>query len=227
MIRLALKFSFACALTLGLVFALPAFAQGAAPSVRLSDLKPMELRPQDRLDIARIEAYFNNFQTLKARFQQFDPQGQLTQGTVYLRRPGNMRFAYDKPSPILIVADGTFVIFHDASVRQIDRVPINSTPLGILLDERIRLTDSRLRIAAIDRAGQQLRVTVYDQSRPREGAITLNFTDNPLAFRGWTVHDAAGLSTTIAITGVETGLDLPAHLFTFIDPPLPAARDAR
>lgn len=205
-------------LSMVLLMAATAFA---APLSAIGQTLPkaMGLSPVDQADIARVESYLNGFSSLKARFQQFAPDGSLSEGTLYLKRPGQMRFEYDEPSPILIVADGSFVIFHDKSVNQIDRVPINSTPLGVLLDDRIRLRDSRVRISRIDRNPGALRVTVFDVDRPKEGEITLAFSDAPLSFRGWQVRDASGQVTSIALSKIETGLSFPGKLFTFIDPP--------
>ena len=54
-----------------------------------------------------VEKYFNSIRTLQARFVQNNPNGWVVQGTLYLRRPGRMRFEYDAPSQLKIVADGS------------------------------------------------------------------------------------------------------------------------
>ena len=68
------------------------------------------LSPQDRADVERAETYLNQITTLKARFLQLAPHGGQAEGTAYFSRPGRMRLQYDPPSPMLVVADGTFLI---------------------------------------------------------------------------------------------------------------------
>ena len=56
-----------------------------------------------------IEQYINSIRTFQARFVQSNPNGSIVQGTLYVRRPGRMRFQYDPPSQLKIVADGSQV----------------------------------------------------------------------------------------------------------------------
>ncbi len=65
--------------------------------------------------VAEVERYFNNLRTLQARFVQSNPGGTVVQGTLSVRRPGRMRFEYDPPSQLKIVADGSQVTMWDIS----------------------------------------------------------------------------------------------------------------
>src|SRR5581483_11319994 len=82
-------------------------ASGAAPGVAAPAPRPAAVTAEDRADMQRIEQYLNGIHTLSGRFQQFSQDGGTAGGAVYVSRPGRMRFEYDKPTPILIVADGT------------------------------------------------------------------------------------------------------------------------
>ncbi|MDW8444454.1 MAG: outer membrane lipoprotein carrier protein LolA [Acetobacteraceae bacterium] len=115
----------------------------------IPDAAPAPLSAADRADLARLEAYLDGIRTLTARFVQVDARGGTATGRLWLSRPGRMRFEYDPPSPILLVADGTFVIFHDRSVMQTTHIPLGTTPLSLLLAERIRLDEGR----GADRSG--------------------------------------------------------------------------
>ena len=50
-----------------------------------------------QVGVPEVEKYFNNIRTLQARFVQNNPNGSIVQGTLYIRRPGRMRFEYDAP----------------------------------------------------------------------------------------------------------------------------------
>ena len=181
----------------------------AAAAAALSDL--------DLADIARAEAYLNSIQTMKARFIQVGPQGGLSEGNFYLRRPGRLRFEYDPPIPVLVVADGTWVVFYDSEINQVTRLPLGSTPLAVLLREEIRLRGS-VTVTEVERATGTLRITVIDTEAPDQGTITLVFSDRPLALRQWLVRDPQGLETSIAMSQIQFNLILEPSLFAFFEP---------
>jgi outer membrane lipoprotein-sorting protein len=178
------------------------------------------LTPQDHADLARIQAYLNSLHTLKARFLQVAPDGQTTQGTAWLERPGRMRFEYDKPSPFLLVAGYGLVVFHDAQLKQTSNFPLSQTPLGILLGDNIDLVGGDLTVASLARQPGEIEVTLLRTASPSDGTLTLVFSDNPLALRQWTVVDAQHRETRVTLYDVKLGGTFPASLFRFIDPRL-------
>ena len=175
------------------------------------------LTDQDRADVARIEAYLNGFHTMSGRFLQVGPDGLSSEGKVWLSRPGRMRFEYDPPVPILVVGDGTFVIFHDKELGQIDRIPLGATPLAFILRDEVKLSGG-LSVDKVERQRGVLRVTLFDTARPKEGRLTLTFSDGPLTLRQWQVIDAQGKATNITLNDVALNETLPGRLFVFIDP---------
>src|SRR3981081_1611643 len=95
-----------------------------------------QIANQDRADLARIEVYLNGIRSLKARFAQTAPDGDVTQGTALMQRPGKMRFQYDPPSPFLLVANWGILFFRDSQLNQTTNIPLSRTPLGILLGDQ-------------------------------------------------------------------------------------------
>src|SRR5690348_18339793 len=114
----------------------PLLAGGGAPALAAG----FRLSAQDRADLARIETYLDSLRTLKARFLQVAPNGAIARGTAWLERPGRMRFQYDPPSPLLLVAGHGLVVFHDVQLNQTSNIPLTQTPLGILLADHVRLS---------------------------------------------------------------------------------------
>jgi outer membrane lipoprotein-sorting protein len=173
--------------------------------------------PQDRADLARIEAYLDGLRTMKAHFLQVAPNGAISQGTVWLDRPGRMRFQYDPPSPLLLVAGHGLVVFHDKSLNQTTNIPIGQTPLGILLADHVHLGGD-VTVTGMQHLPGQIQVSLVRTASPGDGTLTLIFSDNPLALRQWTVTDAQRQQTTVTLYNVEMGGQFDQKLFQFIDP---------
>ncbi len=176
-----------------------------------------ELAPDDEAELGRIEAYLNSIATLRARFDQVAPDGALAEGHFYLRRPGRLRFEYAPPTPILVVADRVWLIFHDTELGQVDRLPLYSTPLGFLVKEEIAFT-GQIVVEALERLPGELRLRLRDDENAGEGTLTLVFTEAPLRLWQWRVTDAQGLTTRITLSDVEVNVPLEPTLFVFDDP---------
>lgn len=175
--------------------------------------------PLDKQDIERIETYLNDIETLRARFLQVAPDGGLAEGTLALKRPGRMRFEYDPPAQIEVIADGLFVHYHDKELKQVTAVPIATTALSVLLDDNVVLDGSGdLSVTAIERRPGLLAATVMETTDPGNGSVTLIFSDQPLQLRQWVVHDAQGLSTKITLFDARRGVALENGDFYFVNP---------
>jgi outer membrane lipoprotein-sorting protein len=174
------------------------------------------LTARDKADVGRVEAYLNALTTLKSRFVQRASTGNLASGTVYISRPGRMRFEYDPPAPILLVADGIFLVYVDKELEQISNVPISSTPLSILVEEDVKLVRSH-DIAAVERGPGTLAVTLTMKDDLDAGAVRLLFADQPLALKQWYIRDAQGVEVRVSLLDIERGLELDSTLFQ-VDP---------
>ena len=182
--------------------ATPALAQQAAP---------------DRAGLARAEAYLNSLRTLRARFLQVAQNGASAQGTALIARPGRMRFDYDPPEPLLLVASGGQVLMYDRELRQPTTGPASSTPLGMLLRPDIRFA-GEITVVGTERSGGFFRVTIFRTGAEAEGRLTLSFAEDPFELRQWTVLDSQRRETRVTLYEVETGVVLANRLFDFNDP---------
>src|SRR5260370_6069786 len=91
-----------------------------------------------QVGVPEVERYFNSIRTMQARFVQNNPNGSVVQGTLYIRRPGRMRFEYDAPSKLKIVADGTQVTLWDPATRDFGQWPIGWTAASVLVREPVQ-----------------------------------------------------------------------------------------
>ena len=175
------------------------------------------LSDADQASVVAVGRYLNGLRTLKARFVQVGPDGATTQGTMWLERPGRMRFEYDKPSPLLLVAGGGKVVFHDASLDQTTNIPVGQTPLGLLLADTVALSGD-VTLTDYERPPGQLQLTLVRTKAPGDGSLTLMLNAAPLALTGWSVVDAQGRETRLRLSAVRLGGDFDQALFTFTDP---------
>lgn len=172
----------------------------------------------DALDIKRVEEYLNNLKTVKARFLQVTSTGGYAEGDLFISRPGKIRIEYKPPVPILIIADGQWLIYNDKELEQVTYVDLKSTPAGILVAENISFSDGEYRVAKIERGANTLNVNVTKKEDSTEGAVTLIFSDHPLVLKKWAITDAQGVRTTVSLLGSKFGLPVDPNLFKFDDP---------
>jgi outer membrane lipoprotein-sorting protein len=196
-----------------------ATALAALPFARPSLAAPRKaLSAQDKADVDRAEAFLNSFTTLKARFLQIAPNGGQTEGTAFFSRPGRMRLQYDPPSPMLVVADGRFLIVHDKELDAPSYIPLDSTPAGILVRENIHLDGKDISVLRVGHAPGILTVTLVQSDDPGQGELTLVFSERPFALKQWRVLDPQGNVTAVSLFETQTGLALDPKLFEFKDP---------
>lgn len=183
-----------------------------ASAARADQAVPAALTPADQGTIQRIEQTINAITTLKARFLQISGDGSTTQGTAWLDRPGRMRFEYDKPSPLLLVANDGQVVFRDAKLDQTTTIPLARTPLGLLLAPDVKLSGP-VTVTALSHGNAQLQVTLERTASPSDGSLTLVFSESPFALRSWSVIDAQGRETRVDLYDVALGGSFSDDLF--------------
>ncbi len=193
-----------------LLAAAPANAQGQAQN-----------QAQGQAGVAEVERYINSIRTLKARFVQSNPNGSVAQGTLYVRRPGRMRFEYDAPSQLKIVADGYQVTMWDLATRDFGQWPIGWTAASFLVKEPLSLTGD-LQVEKIERSDGMLQLTMSQARKPQEGKVIVRLAENPMMLRGWTIIDNRGNQVNVSLVDVQAGMQLADSLFKF-DGPDPGA----
>jgi len=197
----------------GVPFAAQAQTKRTAPAPSAS----APLTPQDREDVARAEQYLNSITTLEAQFLQVAERGAALSGQFYIKRPGKLRFQYDPPARIQIVADGSQVTYYDADSDQISQLPTGLTVAKFLVAPRINLSGDLI-VTKVERDAALLQITAVQARAPTEGQVVLTFGDKPLQLRRWTVIDGRNRAISITLTNLKTGGALKDDLFVFNDP---------
>lgn len=159
--------------------------------------------------------------TLKANFTQTDRSGQTVSGVLTMKRPGRIRFQYQKGVPMLIVGDGKALTLVDYEVKQVQRWPIGNSPLGAILDPK---RDVRT-FGTLKPTGNPnvVSVEVRDRRHPEYGVITLIFVRKASAPGGlelshWVSLDSQNKRTTVQLSGHQYGVNVPDSEFRWVDP---------
>ncbi len=169
-----------------------------------------------QLTLQEISDYLNGIRTASARFEQINADGSRSQGQLFIRRPGRMRFEYDAPDKSIVIAGGGLVAIFDArSNQKAQQFQLANTPLKLLLFEDIDLRQERLVIGTSYQNGETTVVT-QDPKHPEYGSLHLRFRDTP-ELTGWSVIDGGGSRTTVFLVGFETEVRLRNNLFNVRD----------
>jgi outer membrane lipoprotein-sorting protein len=145
-------------------------------------------------------------------FVQFGPRGEQTGGKFYIERPGKVRFNYDPPAEFRVTADGQNVVLENTRLRTADVYPLNRTPLRVLLDNRIDLSDGKVRSVRED--ADLTTIQLADKSLFGDATITMMFDPASYELRQWTITDAQGRDTTVMIYNVEQGVTFDPSVFS-------------
>lgn len=206
------------ALSITAVTAIAQQAQTAAPQQQMAALPAFTHPSSVPADLARIDAALNNTASFSGRFAQYGSDGSFAQGTIYLKRPGKIRFEYDAPNPLLLVSDGVTLTQMDKQLDTKDRVPLKATPLAFFLAENVKLEDD-VEIVSLQKTPTSVNVTAKDGSGEMEGAITMVFDPSTLALREWIVHDGFGQQTQVILSELKYNQRLNPRLFVLRDEP--------
>lgn len=183
----------------------PARPGGGAPATaaRPAVTQGAQLDQSQAATLTRITEAFNAIREMNGSFVQVENNGGRSTGRFFLTKPGRIRFQYDRPNPLDIVADGSDVVVRDRRLNTQDLYPLSQTPLRYLLNERIDLGRDAKVLAVFQDQGQ-ISVTIEERGNFTEGQLTLFFDSANLQLTQWTITDARGQETAVSIRNVQT-----------------------
>ena len=169
-------------------------------------------------DMARLRTHISSVQSMTANFTQTDPRGRSATGTMQLKRPGKVRFAYSG-NDLLLVANGKTLTFIDYTVGQKSSWPLGRTPLGVLLSSSPDLKGR----AKVVPSGDPRVMTVEARDPTQYGSLRLVFlrgasAPGGLQLYGWTAIDAQKKRTTVRLSNVRYNVAVSESAFTYAEP---------
>jgi outer membrane lipoprotein-sorting protein len=174
----------------------------------------MAIDAKQRALVDKISAYLSGMKQAVGRFVQVGPDGRKSQGELYVQKPGRLRFEYDEPSPVQLIADGLTVAVRDRKLATQDLYPISQTPLRFLLSDKVDLMKDTNVIGVYS---DDVFSTVVIEERQAFGGkhkVMLMFDAKNLALKQWTITDPQGFDTTVALSNLDTTKKPDPGLFT-------------
>jgi outer membrane lipoprotein-sorting protein len=212
--------AFLTAMMAALTIALPAAAappnSAAKASAGSSVFRPGAATALDgdrRALVSRVSAYLSSVKTMVGDFVQVGPNGQRTKGQFYIQKPGRVRFDYQPPSPIDIIADGESVAVRDRNLATQDIYPLSQTPLRFLLSPRIDLLRDTNIVGVY--SDDTFATVVIEETQPLVGTnrLMLMFDAKDLQLKQWVITDPQGFDTTVAVYNLDTNKRPDPSLF--------------
>jgi outer membrane lipoprotein-sorting protein len=162
---------------------------------------------------AKVSSYLSSLQTLVGNFVQVGPDGSKTKGDFYIQKPGKVRFEYDPPTPIDIVADGSSLAVRDRNLATQDIYPLSQTPLRFLLSDRIDLLKDT-NVVSVASDDMFISITIEEkQALIGTSRLMLMIGTKDGQLKQWTVTDPQGYDTTIAVYNLDTSKKVDPGLF--------------
>ncbi len=180
------------ATAVGSLIGLPALAQGNASAQKIAD-------------------HFSSVKTMMGEFVQFGPRGEQTGGKFFIERPGKLRFNFEDPSPIRVIADGKNVVIGNLKLKTWDIYPLSKTPLSLLLSDKIDLQNQTVR--DVKEESDLITIVLGNKSIFGDSTITMMFDPKTYDLRQWTITDLQNKETSVMIYNVQNGTQFDDKVF--------------
>jgi outer membrane lipoprotein-sorting protein len=162
---------------------------------------------------AKVSSYLSSLQQLTGNFVQVGPDGSKTKGDFYIMKPGKVRFEYDPPTPIAIIADGSSLVVRDRKLATQDVYPLSQTPLRFLLSDRIDLLKDT-NVVSVTADDVFISVTIEEkQALIGTSRLMLMIGAKDGQLKQWTVTDPQGYDTTVAVYNLDANKKVDPGLF--------------
>ncbi len=162
--------------------------------------------------LTRAEKWFNDIDTLTARFVQISDDGSSAEGDFYLKRPWRSRFDYDDPDEIVLITTRIWLHVDEADQKKVTSYPIDETPLGVIFAENVQLNRDDIITTAQSRDGIT-KITLETPTGNGAGKLVIEFSEEPYELRRWRVTDSAGITTAVTLHNIRKGGEISPRLF--------------
>ena len=166
----------------------------------------------EKIPLSELSRYLNRMTTATSEFTQVNADGSISTGTVYIQRPGRVRFEYNNDNTLVMASGGNVAVF-DPKSGDAQQYPLSQTPLSIILDANVNLGRANM-VTAHTESKNATVVTAQDPQNPQYGNIQMVFTGGPTQLRQWVVTDDSGQKTTVILGEMREGGSIPASKFS-------------
>ena len=168
----------------------------------------------DPYSLANISQYLQNLKILKADFSQINPDDTISSGTILIKRPGRMRFEYNKPDKTLVlVSAGALAIFDPKGDEKPITYPIKNNPISLILKGEVDLLNSEI-VTKFEVSVERAVLKMRDPKKPERGSLELVFSGTTPALEKFTIKNENGSSTSISLKDIKYPKNLNETLFS-------------
>ena len=172
-----------------------------------------------------VDAHYNHLASLQARYtERYTGMGEdrSESGTLTLRKPGRMRWAYDSPRGKLFLLDGSSAIFYTPGDPQAQRIPAKQlddlrSPLRFLLGHTELAKElDHLTLTVVSGGYTLSGIPKGMQQRLHSLSLTVDATGQIRAMR---LEEVDGATTTFTFTDLHENIPTKESDFVFVPPP--------
>lgn len=163
--------------------------------------------------ITKAERWFEKITTLRADFTQISSDGNVATGTLYMRRPSQMRLQYDGDAKLALIVSQSWLHVDEGKDKRVNSYPIGSTPFAPMLKEDIQLRSKKFKTTTKLEKGVAS-ITLLQETGEAAGSLTLEFSETPFMLRRWIIEDAVGVTTKVTLQNPQFGESFNNFLFT-------------
>ena len=143
-------------------------------------------------DLSSFETHFNSIFSLKSIFEQINSDGSISNGRIWLKKPGKIRFEYDNPESLLVIANSGFLTVIDRiSNTPPQRYLTKQTTLSFLVETNIIFSEMNFKLFLKENEKSANLALLNTDSRDLNNLV-LHFKPDPIEISGWTLETSAG-----------------------------------
>ena len=170
---------------------------------------------QTSADLKAIEDYLNNIKTLEADFVQTASNGNTTEGRLFIAKPNKIRMEYAAPTNVLIVGDGSYIVYNDKDLDQVTHNDYDDIPASLILANDIKIDGKKFKVKDFYKDAGTISATLEYAQNKEIGPITLIFSNNPLELKQWKIIDPQSVEITVSLYDAVRDGNLDSGLFKF------------
>ena len=176
--------------------------------------------PANRAILDKVEKDYNKMRTLQAKFAQFNSKmkDDLQTGIIYISRPGQMRLAYEKGSPLEFVATNGAFIYHDKDLEEVNYFELNSTPVEWILRDKLLFDDAGFIVTDVQNVLDEYYITAHKKDAKELGELTLIIDKDTLELKQWDILDMQGIKSTVSLFDIKQNIPIDKKIFLFHNP---------
>lgn len=175
-------------------------------------VQAMEITPDIKAAVVKINAYFNSFQTLRGELVQTSPRGRSAKGVFFIAKPGKLRFEVDPPTPYIMASDGKWLTLTNKKMNKGDQFPLSKTPLRLLVSTQLDLL-KEADVVSFAQDGGITTLALSDKKGSIPGQIVLVFDEAQDVLQQWIIIDGKGQRTTVELANIEKDVKINPKLF--------------